>query len=228
MAIRRVVPAILTNDAHDLERMVRQAEQFTSWVQFDIMDGLFVPPQSVFSTEIAAVRPGFEFDVHLMVRHPESYFSGFQLAGARRLTIHFEAAVHPEAWTAYVRSRGLEAGLALNPETLWQEITPGLTNALDMVLLLSVDPGYYGRPFIPAVLEKAKALRREYPDLILGMDGGIKEDNILDVARAGVDEICVGSAIFREPDPAAAYRRVLALAEQGWQEFAEKGSLPLS
>jgi ribulose-phosphate 3-epimerase len=226
MAIRRVVPAILTNNAQDLERMVRQAETFTSWVQFDIMDGLFVPPQSVFSTEIAAVRPDFEFDVHLMVRHPESYFQGFRLAGARRLTIHHEAALHPGAWVEHIHSLGMEIGLALNPETPWEEITAGLAEKLDIVLLLSVDPGYYGRPFIPEVLEKAKTLRREYPGLMIGMDGGIKAANIAEVARAGVDEICVGSAIFGAEDPAAAYRRLLALAEQGWQEFSEKGALP--
>jgi ribulose-phosphate 3-epimerase len=223
MGIRRVVPAILTEDYRALERMVRQAELFTSWVQFDIMDGLFVPPQSVNSSEIAAVKPDFEFDVHLMVRHPESYFESFRLAGARRITMHFEACVHPRDWLMYVKKLGLEAGLAINPETPAEEITPSIAEQSDMLLLLSVHPGYYGKPFIPEVLDKLKELRREYPGMRIGMDGGIKAENITRVAAAGVDEICVGSAIFAAADPAEAFKRLNSLAEKGWQELCEKG-----
>jgi ribulose-phosphate 3-epimerase len=202
--------------------MVRQAEQFISWAQFDIMDGLFVPPQSIESSDIVAAKPDFEFDVHLMVRHPESLFNAFSLAGARRLTYHYEAVNHAADWVPYIKRLGLEAGLALNPETEWQSVTPALARELDIVLLLSVHPGYYGKPFLPEVLEKAKKLRETYPDLLLGMDGGIKEANICDVARTGVDEICVGSAIFSADDPAAAYRRLLSLGAQGWQEYNSK------
>jgi ribulose-phosphate 3-epimerase len=226
MAIRRVVPAILTADAGDLEKMVRQAEGFTSWVQFDIMDGLFVPSSSVNSTQIAAVKPNFEFDIHLMVRHPESYIQPFRLAGARRITLHLEACVHPRDWLVFVKNLGLEAGLAINPETAAEEINPGIVEQLDILLLLSVNPGYYGRPFIPDVLEKAKKLRQDFPGLRLGMDGGIKADNIGAVSGVGVDEICVGSAVFASANPAGAYRQLTALAEEGWRKYCEKNRLP--
>ncbi len=221
MAIRRVVPAILTKDAPTLERLTRQAGSFTSWVQYDIMDGLFVPSQSVDSSEIAAVKPDFEYDAHLMMRHPEAYFQAFRLAGARRITFHLEACSVPDEWLSYLKNLGLEAGLAINPDTPATEITGAIAAQTDIVLLLSVHPGYYGRPFIPAVLDKAKELRREYPNLRLGMDGGIKAENITQVAEAGVDEICVGSAIFAAPDPAEAYHNLENLASQGWEHYCE-------
>ena len=221
MSIRRVVPAILTDEQWALESMVRRAEGLTSWVQFDIMDGLFVPPQSVNSTQIAAVKPDFEFDVHLMVRHPESYFQAFRLAGARRLTFHFEACLHPDEWLKYIRGLGMECGLAINPGTPVTEITKSIAGELDILLLLSVDPGYYGRPFIPEVLDNAKDLKKEYPGLRLGMDGGIKAENITAIAAEGVDEICVGSAIFGAPDPAAAYHALEKQAEAGWAQYVQ-------
>jgi len=217
--LRRIVPAILTDDPAALERMVRCAEEFTSWAQFDIMDGLFVPPRSIAGSDIASVKPAFEYDAHLMVRHPESFIEGFLLAGARRLTIHCEAVTDAIDAAAHIKDLGIEAGIALNPETPAEVLSGPLAEKLDAVLLLSVHPGYYGRPFIPEVLDKARELRRLYPGLRLGMDGGIKAGNIAEVARAGVDEICVGSAIFTAPDPAAAYRRLVALAEEGWRQY---------
>ncbi|MCL2149400.1 MAG: ribulose-phosphate 3-epimerase [Dehalococcoidia bacterium] len=221
--LRRVVPAILADNAADLEHMVRQAERFALWAQFDIMDGLFVPSQSIFSAEIAATSPSFQYDIHLMVHHPESYFPSFRLAGTRRITFHDEATPYAESWLPYIKDFGLEVGLALNPETPAEVITAELAAKVDALLLLSVDPGYYGRPFIPDVLEKAKELRQVYPELTIGLDGGIKAENITEIARAGVDEICVGSAIFGSSDPAEAYRQLVVLAELGWQEYDEKG-----
>ena len=218
---RRVVPAILTNSAAELEEMVGKANGFASWVQFDIMDGLFVPPQSVFSAEIATIKPKFEYDIHLMVYHPESYFVGFRSGGARRITFHHEAVPRAMDWITYLKGLGLESGFALNPETPAEAVTKELAANVSAVLLLSVTPGYYGQPFIPEVLEKAKELRREYPELIIGMDGGIKPENITEIARAGVDEICVGSAIFGATDPVASYQELVALAEKGWQECSK-------
>lgn len=217
--VRRVVPAILTNNLADLESMVRQTESFASWAQFDIMDGLFVPPQSIFSSDIATVKPSFGYDAHLMAYHPESFFEGFRLAGARRFTFHYEAIPHAADWASYIKVFGIEAGLALNPETPAMIVTTELAKKVDMILLMSVNPGYYGQPFIPEVLAKARELRQDHPDLIIGIDGGIKAENITDVARAGVNEICVGSAIFGASNPAKAYQQLTALAEEGWREY---------
>jgi ribulose-phosphate 3-epimerase len=219
--IRRVVPAILTDSEVDLERIVRKTEQFTSWAQFDIMDGIFVPPESIRADHIAALRPDMDYDAHLMVVHPETYIEGFRLAGATRITFHFEACADPIDWVRFIKHQGLEAGLALNPDTPVSVIEPGLADQVDIILLLSVNPGYYGSPFIPGVMDKVPVLRRLFPSIRLGMDGGIKKDNINKIARLGVDEICIGSAIFGQEDPAAAYQKLLALAEEGWLQYCE-------
>ena len=115
----------------------------------------------------------------------------------------------------------MEAGLALNPDTPVTVIEPELAEQVDIILLLSVNPGYYGSPFIPEVTDKVNALRTNFPGIRLGMDGGIKADNIHTIARLGVDEICVGSAIFGQEDPGAAYQHLMTLAKDGWQQYCE-------
>ena len=106
------------------------------------------------------------------------------------------------------RRLGLSVGLAVNPETPVSAIKPFL-NKIDGVLFLSVHPGFYGAKFIPEVLDKIRTLRHQQPDINIGIDGGIKESNIASIAASGVNDICVGSAIFLQPDPAAGYRELL-------------------
>lgn len=190
--------------------MLREAEAFTDRVQVDIMDGRFVPSQSISAEDLARVKTRLLLEVHLMVMEPESHLEAFHEAGAARAVFHYEATSSPSRTIALARHLGLGVGLALNPQTPVLEAKP-LFEEVDFLLLLSVDPGFYGSPFIPAVLEKTKALRPLFPREI-GMDGGIKEENIRQVKEAGVDYACVGSGIFRSTDPARAYRELLALA----------------
>lgn len=222
MAVRRIVPAILTDDPLALRDMVRRAEGFASWVQFDIMDGLFVPSRSIGSQDIVGTTPGFPWEAHLMVRAPGGYIKEFARAGAKRIIFHYEAAEHPHAIAESVRSVGVGAGLALSPDTPVSVISPALASKLDCVLFLSVYPGFYGQPFIPEVLDKVRNLHQRFPGLVLGIDGGIKEGNIAEVAQAGADEICVGSAIFGQDDPAEAYKRLVELAEVGWRRLDDR------
>jgi ribulose-phosphate 3-epimerase len=212
--IIRVVPAILTNDPQALKTMVRQAETFCNYVQFDIMDGRFVPSRSIECEHIAALNTTLSWEVHLMVENPEDYVTDFLKAGARRITFHYEASSSPEKVINLVKTLGLEAGLALNPETSVSAVLP-LVNEVASILFLSVHPGFYGSPFIPEVLQKVTELRSIYPEIEIGVDGGIKESNIAQVAQAGTDAICVGSAVFLKPQPAESYRRLSALAEEG-------------
>ena len=209
-----VVPAILTDDSQALKTMVRQAEAFCDYVQFDIMDGRFVPSQSIKCEHIAALNTTLSWEAHLMVEEPEDYAADFMKAGARRITFHHEASPHPEKVIKLIKDLGLEAGLALNPETPVATVLP-LVSEVASVLLLTVHPGFYGSPFIPEVLQKVAELRRVYPEIEIGVDGGIKEANIAQVARAGVDAICVGSAVFLKPQPAESYRRLSTLAREG-------------
>ena len=207
----RTVPAILTDNAETLEKLVRQTETFTSYAQFDIMDGQFVPSRSVSCQQIAGLKTKLNWEAHLIVLHPEDCLEEFQQAGAQKIVFHYEATPSPEKIIRLVRNHGMQVGLAINPETPAGAINP-LVNRLDSVLFLSVNPGFYGARFIPAVLDKIVAFRKAYPDMEIGIDGGIKENNIAQIARTGVDVIYIGSGIFLQPNPGESYRRLTALA----------------
>lgn len=209
----RVVPAILTDNASAVREMGRAMKGVADWVQVDIMDGEFVPSRSIGWQSVKAAKLSFDWEAHLMVREPESYFSGFKSAGARRVVFHYEATPDPAAVIAAAEKLGMEVGMALNPETTTEAAAPFL-DRLDSVLLLSVNPGFYGAEYIPGVLDKVGELRALAPELHIGIDGGIKADNILEVAASGVDDICVGSGIFRAPDPVAAWRKLQTLVNE--------------
>ena len=208
----RVVPAILTEDAEALERMIRQAETFTDFVQLDIMDGLFVPSKSIKAEDITNLKTSLKWEAHLMVNNPQQYLNSFKQAGAKRVVFHSEATDKPLGVISQARGMGLEVGLAVNPETAIANILPFI-DSVDSLLFLSVNPGFYGSPFIPEVLEKIRQFRKKCPGVKTGIDGGVKESNIATIAASGVDYIYVGSAIFLQENPAESYRRLSALAK---------------
>jgi len=210
----RTVPAILTDNTATLEKLVRQAESFTDSAQFDLMDGRFVPSNSINCNDIAALKTTLKWEVHLMVLQPEDCLETFQKAGAQKIVFHYEAVASPEKIIGLVRNLGMKVGLAVNPETpiaSFKHLIPDV----DSVLFMAVNPGFYGAKFIPEVLEKIADFRRTYFKTEIGIDGGIKENNIAEIARSGIDVIYIGSAIFLQPNPAAAYRRLTELAQSG-------------
>lgn len=209
----KIVPAILTEDPQALEKMVRQAETFCDYVQFDIMDGRFVPSQSIKCEHIASLNTTLGWEVHLMVEKPEDYVNDFSAAGASKIVFHYEASPTPEKAISLTRARDIEVGIAINPETPVSAFLP-LVDKIDSVLFLTVNPGFYGSPFLPEVMEKVIELRRIHPEIKIGVDGGIKEGNIAEIARSGVDNIYVGSAILLQPQPAESYRHLSALARE--------------
>ncbi len=217
----KVVPAILTDDPKILETMLRQSETFTDYVQVDIMDGKFVPSQSIMWQHMAGLRTKLRWEVHLMVQHPEDYLEPFKRVGAQKAIFHCEATNSPEKVISLARKLELGVGLAVNPETKVSDFLT-LTSKVDSVLFLSVVPGFYGAKFIPEVLNKIEEFRQAKPGVETGIDGGIKENNIAQVARSGVDDIFVGSAIFLQPDPGQSFRRLLSLAQEGSKE-AKRG-----
>jgi ribulose-phosphate 3-epimerase len=209
----RVAPAILTEDPTALKNMLTEAEKYTDYVQVDIMDGLFVPSKSITWKDLEHLRTGINWEVHLMVEKPETQFEFYKKVGAKKAIFHFEAATQPEKVISAARKLNIQVGMAVNPETPVSQILD-LTGRLDSVLFLSVHPGFYGAKFIPEVLDKIRELRKARPALQIGIDGGVKEANIAEIAGTGVNEIFVGSAILLQPDPGAAYRKLLALAQQ--------------
>ena len=209
----RVVPAILTEDPKALETMVRQAETFTTYVQFDVMDGQFVPSRSITWEHLGGLTMKLDWEAHLMVQHPESHLDDFRRAGAKKIVFHYEATHSPREVISIARNLGLEVGLAVNPDTPNSALFP-LAREVDSVLFLSVHPGFYGARFMPEVLDKLVEFRSAQPDVETSIDGGIKEGNILQVARTGVDVIYVGSAIFLQPQPKESFRCLVALVQE--------------
>ncbi len=208
----RTVPAILTDDPATLKKLVSQTESFTDYAQFDVMDGKFVPSRSVSCEQIAGIKTRLKWEAHLMVQRPEECLEDFQKAGAQKIAFHYEATLAPEKIIRKIKKLGMKAGLAVNPETPIDTIAP-LVDKVDSVLFLSVNPGFYGSKFIPEVLDKIVAFRKLYPQMETGIDGGVKESNIGQIARTGVNVIYVGSAIFFQPDPVESYRRLKNLVE---------------
>ncbi|MGD0796056.1 MAG: ribulose-phosphate 3-epimerase [Dehalococcoidales bacterium] len=210
----RIIPAILTDDPVALEKLARQAEDFTDYAQIDIMDGKFVPSNSVTCEQLAALKTKLAWEAHLMVLHPENCVADFRRAGAEKIVFHYEATPEPEKIIRQIRKLGAKVGLAVNLETPILAIAR-LVKKVDSVLFLAVHPGFYGARFLPEVLDKIAAFRKEYPEMEIGIDGGVKEDNIVKIAGSGVNFICIGSALFRDARPAEAYRRMKALVEAG-------------
>ena len=208
-----VVPAILTDSPTSLDTMVRQSETFTDYVQFDVMDGKFVPSRSITGEHLANLPMKLEWEVHLMVLQPEDYLPYFQREGAIRVIFHYEATSSPRKVIFMAQELGLKVGLAVNPETPISAVLP-LIDDVDNVLLMSVHPGFYGAPFIPEVLDKVRELRKLQPDIEIGIDGGVKESNIARIAQSGANVIYVGSAIFLQPQPDESFRRLQLLAQQ--------------
>ena len=191
--------------------MVSLANGFAPFVQVDIMDGVFVPTVSVPAEALQRQDIRFAWEAHLMVAHPLPHLEAFMRAGASRIIFHVEADDEAALIILQARSLGLGVGVALNPPTPVGAIE-SLLPSVDSVLLMTVYPGYYGASFVPEVMEKVNQVRSLCPGVEIGVDGGIKESNLPDVVEYGVDTVCVGSAVFGQPDPAASFVRLSDLA----------------
>jgi len=181
---------------------------------FDIGDGHFVEPVTVgpvvlHSIEAMVHREGGVFDCHLMVDDPEHYFGALQSAGADSVTFHLEAVQDPPALAARAKARGFQVGLAVNPETSVEDVPPR-ADGFDLVLCMSIHPGYSGQDFMPEALDRISWLRSALPERThLQVDGGIANSNIRSVYEAGADLIVCGTAIFGMEDLPRAYRRLV-------------------
>jgi len=203
----RVTPAILANDLPQFISLVKSAETFADYVQIDVMDGIFVPSTSISLSELGTVKTTLRSEAHLMVADPEEWLEAVKAFGCDTVFFHYEAVANPSGMVELLRDTGFGVGLAVNPETSVTDIL-SLIDLVDSVMFMAVYPGFYDAPFLPEVLEKISELKKVMPDLMVGVDGGIKEDNAILASQAGADFVCIGSAIFLAEDPGRAYNRL--------------------
>jgi ribulose-phosphate 3-epimerase len=212
----RIAPSILSADFARLGEEVRAVVKAgADLIHFDVMDNHYVPNLTVGPLVCAAIRPhvSVPLDVHLMVRPVDRLVQDFAKAGASIISFHPEASDHVDRTLSLIREHGCKAGLVFNPATPLGWLDHELEK-VDLVLLMSVNPGFGGQQFIPSVLPKIAEARRRIAasgrDIWLEVDGGVKTENIAEVARAGADTFVAGSAIFGAKDYAATIRDMRA------------------
>jgi ribulose-phosphate 3-epimerase len=205
----RIAPSILSADfGHLADDIAMCVDGGADQIHLDVMDGRFVPNITFGEKVIATVRrlTSLPLDVHMMVREPEKYFDSFAGAGANGLTIHVEVAPHLQRQLTRIRELGCKAGAAVNPGTSLVAVREAVVD-LDLLLVMTVNPGFGGQEFIPASLDKVARARHMLDefrsDATLEVDGGISRHTIHDVWRAGADTFVAGNAIFTANDPQA-------------------------
>jgi ribulose-phosphate 3-epimerase len=214
---RRVAPSILSADFSRLGDQVAEVMSAGArLIHVDVMDGHFVPPITIGPLVAASIAEqvhdaGGALDVHLMIERPEAQVEEFARAGADCISFHAEATPHSNRTLAAIRELGCLAGIAINPGTSVDAVAE-LGDAADLVLCMTVNPGWGGQPFIGSSPDKVARLRELVPRTLIEADGGIDPETVGSVADAGASLFVAGSAIFGDTEPAAAYRRIAEAA----------------
>ncbi len=209
----KIAPSVLSADFGALGEEIARVEAEADLLHLDVMDGHFVPNLTIGPLVVEAIRrrTRVPLDVHLMIQHPERYISAFAQAGAAYLSVHVETCPHLHRTVQQIREAGMKPGVALNPSTSLHTVEH-ILDQVDLVLLMSVNPGFGGQSFIPFVLKKIEELARRLHRMEarpeIEVDGGIKIENCREVAAAGATILVAGSAIFGAPDPRAALRKM--------------------
>jgi ribulose-phosphate 3-epimerase len=194
--MKKIIPAILTDNLGDIKSKLEKIQSVTDWVQIDIMDHTLVDNVTVLPRDISnlALLKGFCVELHLMVKNPETYFEECQKMKAQRVMFHLEAG-NTKKILSKAQTYHFQVGLALNPETPVTHLMPYIKQ-MDVVLLMSVNPGFQGQVFMLKTLDKIRELKKLAPHLTIEVDGGVNLDNIAMISDAGADYFVVGSGLF--------------------------------
>jgi ribulose-phosphate 3-epimerase len=213
---RLVTPSILSADfgrlAADIATVIDAGARL---IHVDVMDGHFVPNITIGAPVVKAIAPaaherGAALDVHLMIEHPERYVDAFAAAGADAITVHQEACVHLHRTLAQIREAGAAAGVALNPATPIETLSE-VRDDVDLVLIMSVNPGFGGQRFIRGALDKLRRARAFLPAAVaIEVDGGVSLDNAAQLVQCGANWLVAGNSVYGAPDPGAAFRALQA------------------
>ncbi|MCX5844806.1 MAG: ribulose-phosphate 3-epimerase [Deltaproteobacteria bacterium] len=200
--MKKIAPSILSADFSRLGEEILAVEAAgADWIHIDVMDGHFVPNITIGPRPIQSLRKitRLPFDVHLMIENPERYIDAFADAGSDLITVHVEAARHLHRIIAHIRERGIKAGVSLNPATPLVQVEP-ILNDVDVLLIMTVNPGFGGQKFINSALPKIRKAREMVnstaPNVAIEVDGGVTLDNIKSIAEAGADIIVAGASVF--------------------------------
>lgn len=212
---RMIAPSVLAADFGHLERDVQMVDRSeAAWIHVDVMDGCFVPNISFGFPVLRAVRRATQkpLDVHLMIVEPERYIARFAHDGADWITFHLEATEDALHCVHLIRESGAKVGVSIKPKTPVESLRPILSE-VDMVLVMSVEPGFGGQKFIPESLDRIRELRRMAkelnPELLIEVDGGISSENAHLLYEAGANVLVAGSSVFKAEDPEAEIRAML-------------------
>ena len=205
--MRKIIPTILAENLEDFNAKLSKLVDFSDEIQIDITDGEFTSSKTVELIDIKELPSNKTFEAHLMVADPLDYIFHCKRLGIKRIIFHDEVEANTAEVINKIKSEGFEVFIALNPDTQLSQLTPHIPN-VDGVLLMSVDPGYGGQELLPGSIVKIKKLRANFPDVKIGLDGGINKANIKSLFEDGINIAYIGSGILKAQNP-----------KQEWEEF---------
>ena len=206
----KIAPSILSADRSRINEEIKEVEKYSDLIHVDIMDGIFVPSTTVDSDFVRKIKTKVPLDVHLMVHEPnDSYIKGFIGAGAASITIHEEACRNPAHQIGFIKKKGIKAAISIKPKTPLENIKKYL-DMVDMVLIMTVEPGWAGQKFIDETMPKVKELRKLKPKLDIEVDGGINSYTARAAYDEGANVFVAGTSIFGKKDRVAAINEILS------------------
>lgn len=205
----KIAPSILSADLSRINQEIKEVERYADLIHVDIMDGIFIPPTTVDSNFVKTIKTKVPLDVHLMVHEPsDSYIKEFVDAGAYSITIHEEACKNPLRQLRFIKKNKIKASISIKPNTPLDKIIKYLS-LVDMVLMMTVEPGWAGQKFIESTMPKVRELRKLMPNLDIEVDGGINPYTARTAFEAGANVFVAGTSVFGKKDRVAAIKEIL-------------------